>query len=373
MWGGVCGVGGTVGLMKASDTLHPALASLPRPAGWFGSDNQSGAHPAVIEAIQRANAGYVTGYGDDPYTEQAQDLFRQRFGGDTQMLLTFNGTGANVTALQALLPKYGAVICPGGAHIDVDETGAPERILGAKLIDVPTPDGKLRPEQLDDYLHFIGVQHHVQPAVVSITQSTELGTLYSVEEIAAIAEAAHRHGMLLHLDGARIANAVAALGCDPREMTFGAGVDAVSFGGTKNGLLYGEAVLFKDAATAGGAIYLRKQATQLASKMRFISAQMIAILQDDLWIRNGAHANAMAARLDAAVRAIPGVTLQRPTVVNSLFPIIPTAAVAPLQEWVPHYTWNEALSQVRWVCSFDTTGTDIDQFAAGVAALVGAN
>ncbi len=356
--------------MKPSDNLHPALVALPRPQGWFGSDNQSGAHPQVLEAVQRANSGYVTGYGDDPYTEQAEDLFRQRFGAETQVLFTFNGTGANVTALQALLPKYGAVICPAGAHIDVDETGAPERILGAKLIDVPTPDGKLRPEQLNDYLHFIGVQHHVQPAVVSITQSTELGTLYTVDEIASIADAVHRHGMLLHLDGARIANAVAALGCDPRDMTFDAGVDAVSFGGTKNGLLYGEAVLFKDGATAGGAIYLRKQATQLASKMRFISAQMIALLHDDLWIRNAAHANAMASRLDKAVRAIPGVTLDRPTVVNSLFPAIPSAAIGPLQAWVPHYTWNDALSQVRWVCSFDTTETDIDQFAAGVAAVV---
>ena len=358
--------------MKPSDKVHPALAALPRPAGWFGSDNQSGAHPAVLDAIQRANSGYVTGYGDDPYTESAHELFRERFGPDTEMLLTFNGTGANVTALQALLPKYGAVICAGGAHIDVDETGAPERILGAKLIDVPTPDGKLRPEQLDDYLHFIGVQHHVQPAVVSITQSTELGTLYSVDEIGAIADAAHRHGMLLHLDGARIANAVAALACDPRAITFGAGVDAISFGGTKNGLVYGEAVLFKDAKTANGAIYLRKQATQLASKMRFISAQMIAILQDDLWLRTAGHANAMAARLDAAVRNINGVQLDRVTVVNSLFPIVPDAAIEPLQAWVPHYTWNESIQQVRWVCSFDTTDDDVDQFAAGVAAVIGA-
>ncbi len=356
--------------MQPSNDLHPALAQLPRPAGWFGSDNQSGIHPTVLEAIQAANVGFTSGYGDDPWTDTAADMFRECFGGEVDALLTFNGTGANVTALQALLPKYGAVICPTGAHIDVDETGAPEKILGAKMIDVPTPDGKLRAEQINDYTHFLGVQHHVQPAVVSITQSTELGTLYTVDEIAQIAYTAHSHGMLLHLDGARIANAVAALGCTAKQMTFDVGVDAVSFGGTKNGLMLGEAVLFKDRATAGGATYLRKQTTQLASKMRFISAQMIAILTDDLWLNNARHANEMAARLDKAVRSIPSVTLQRPTVVNSLFPIIPREAIDPLQAWVPHYTWNEAIDQVRWVCSFNTTAEDVDRFAAGLRALL---
>jgi threonine aldolase len=352
-----------------AEQVHPALAHLPRPAGWFGSDNQSGVHPAVMDALAAANNGYTSGYGDDPWTASAVDLFQERFGSDTEVLFTFNGTGANVTALQALLPKYGAVICPTGAHIDVDETGAPERILGAKLIDVPAPDGKLRPEQIGEFVHLLGVQHHAQPAVVSITQSTELGTLYTVDEIAAIAYVAHSHGMLVHLDGARIGNAVAALGCSPKEMTFDAGVDAVSFGGTKNGLMLGEAVIFKDRETAGGAVYLRKQTTQLASKMRFISAQMIALLTDDLWIASAGHANRMAARLDAAVRSIRGVSLERPTQVNSLFPTIPHQAIQPLQDWVPHYTWNHALNQVRWVCSWDTTEDDVDQFAAGVAAM----
>jgi threonine aldolase len=356
--------------VQPATDVHPALASLPRPTGWFGSDNQSGIHPTVMAAIATANEGFASGYGDDQWTDTAADMFRDRFGSDVDVLFTFNGTGANVTALQALLPKYGAVICPTGAHIDVDETGAPEKILGAKMIDVATPDGKLRAEQINDYIHYLGVQHHVQPAVVSITQSTELGTLYTVDEIAQIAYTAHSHGMLLHLDGARIANAVAALGCTAKQMTFDVGVDAVSFGGTKNGLMLGEAVLFKDRATAGGAIYLRKQTTQLASKMRFISAQMIAILTDDLWLSNGGHANAMAARLDAAVRTIPGVTLQRPTVVNSLFPIIPREAIDPLQAWVPHYTWNESIDQVRWVCSFNTTEANVDQFVVGLRTLL---
>jgi threonine aldolase len=323
----------------------------------------------VIAAIEQANRGPASGYGDDEWTNRAEDRFRDLFGAETEMLLTFNGTGANVVALQTLLPKWGAVICPTGAHIDVDETGAPEKILGAKLIDVPTPDGKLRSEQINDYLHFLGVQHHVQPAVVSITQSTELGTLYTVDEIAQIAYVAHSHGLLVHLDGARIGNAIAALGCTAKEMTFDAGIDAVSFGGTKNGLLLGEAVVFKDRALANGAIYLRKQTTQLASKMRFISAQMIALLDDDLWLANARHANAMAARLDAAVRHIPQVKLDRPTVVNSLFPVVPRAVIAPLQEWVPHYTWNESIDQVRWVCSWDTSAEDVDAFAAGVASI----
>jgi threonine aldolase len=355
--------------VKPAEIVHPALAALPRPTGWFGSDNQSGVHPAVLAAIADANGGYASGYGEDPWTDKAEELFRAHFGSETEMLVTFNGTGANVTALQTLLPKYGAVICPTGAHIDVDETGAPEKILGAKLIDVPATDGKLQADQITEYAHLLGVQHHVQPAVVSITQSTELGTVYSIDEIAQIAYVAHSHGMLLHLDGARIANAAAALGCSLKAMTFDAGVDAVSFGGTKNGLMLGEAVVFRDRALAHGAIFLRKQTTQLASKMRFISAQLIALLENDVWLKNAQHANAMAAQLDAAVRGIPGVVLERPTQVNSLFPLVPAHIIEPLQEWVPHYTWNAALNQVRWVCSWDTKPQDITAFAAGIKTL----
>ncbi len=354
--------------MSVADKIASRLATLPKPAGWFGSDNQSGAHPEVIEALTRANHGYVSGYGDDPYTEQAKELFCEMFGADTEAFPMFNGTGANVLALQVLLPKYGAVLCAGGAHIDVDEAGGPERILGAKLIALPTSDGKLRPEQLTEFAHYVGVQHHVQPAVVSITQSTELGTLYTVDEVAQLVYVAHENGMLFHLDGARISNAAAALGVSPKAFTFDVDVDAVSFGGTKNGMVGGEAVIFRDRATAGGAMFLRKQTTQLASKMRFISAQFIAMLEDGLWLRSGAHANQMAAQLDAAVRSIPGITIERPTQVNSLFPLVPEAVIAPLQDWVPHYTWNEATHQVRWVTSFDTTAQDIQRFAAGVTA-----
>jgi threonine aldolase len=354
--------------MTLTDNIIARLATLPKPAGWFGSDNQSGVHPEVLEAISAANEGYASGYGDDRWTDQAKDLFCETFGPDTEAFPMFNGTGANVLALQVLLPKYGAVICAAGAHIDIDETGAPERILGAKLIPMPTDDGKMRPEQITEFAHFTGVQHHVQPAVVSITQSTELGTLYTVDEIAQLVYVAHENGMLFHLDGARISNAAAALGVPLKAFTFDVGVDAVSFGGTKNGMLGGEAAVFRDRATAGGAVFLRKQTTQLASKMRFISAQFIAMLEDGLWLRSASHANAMATQLDTAVRTAPGVVLERQTQVNSLFPLMPEAVIAPLQEWVPHYTWNETRRQVRWVTSFNTTAEDVDRFAAGVAA-----
>ncbi len=354
--------------MSSSEKIATHLSTLPRPAGWFGSDNQSGAHQEVIEAISAANTGYASGYGGDPWTEKCNDLFRATFGSETEAFLTFNGTGANVLALQALLPKYGAVICAAGAHIDVDETGAPERILGAKLIALPTEDGKLRPEQITEFAHYTGVQHHVQPAVVSVTQSTELGTLYTLDELAQLVYVAHENQMLLHLDGARLANATAALGVTLQQATFDLGLDAVSFGGTKNGMLGGEAVVFKDRSTAGGAMFLRKQTTQLASKMRFISAQFIAMLEDGLWQRSAHHANEMATLLDACVRDIPGVVLERPTQVNALFPLLPEATISPLQQWVPHYTWNDPRHQVRWVTSFNTTKHDVELFAAGVAA-----
>lgn len=354
-----------------SAQITAALAALPAPERGFGSDNEAGAHPEVLAAVSEAAAGHAVAYGADRWTARCLDAFAERFGGDCEVLLTWNGTGANVVALQALLPKYGAVVCPAGAHVNVDETGAPERILGAKLIDVPCPDGKLRPEQLEPLLHDIGVQHHVQPAVVSITQSTELGTLYSVEEITELCDAAHRAGLLVHMDGARIANAVAASGTDVRALTIGAGVDALSFGGTKNGMLFGEAVVLAPAHAGRGAIYLRKQATQLISKMRFAAAQFVAMFDDDRWLRSAAHANAMAARLDAGLRAVPGVRLARPTVVNSLFPSLPAAAIGPLQAWSHHYTWDPAQNQVRLVTAFDTTAEDVQRLIAGMQTACG--
>jgi threonine aldolase len=352
-----------------SNAIAERLSQLPKPERWFGSDNQSGAFPEVVDAIAEANRGHVVAYGDDPWTQRCVDAFRDLLGGDRDVYLSWNGSGANVVALQTLLPKFGAVICTDAAHISVDETGAPERITGAKLIDLPSLDAKLTPAQIEHQVHALGNPHHAQPAVVSITQSTELGTLYSVEEVAAICELAHRFGMTVHMDGARVANATAALGVPLRAHTFDAGIDALSFGGTKNGLMNAEAVIFRNAQTA--APYLRKQATQLPSKMRFIAAQFLAAFGDDRWLRAAQHSNAMAAQLDGLVRNVPGVTIERPTVVNSLFPILPSAVLDPLQAWCPHYTWDASRNQARWVCSFDTTTEDIERFAAGVAAACG--
>jgi threonine aldolase len=343
----------------------------PAPDRSFASDNSAGAHPEVLAALAEANEGHALAYGNDRWTDAARARFRELFGSDTLTLLAWNGTGANVIALQTLLPKYGAVICARGAHVDVDETGAPERILGAKLIDLPTPDGKLRPSQITEQLHVLGTVHHAQPVVVSITQSTELGTLYSVDEVAAICEVAHEHGLLVHLDGARIANATAALRVPVSAFTTDVGVDAISFGGTKNGLLFGEAVVFPDGAraTEHGAHYLQKQTTQLPSKMRFVAAQFLALLDGDRWVRSARHANAMATRLYDRVASLPQVKLDGPPAVNALFPVLERSMIEPLQAWCPHYTWDDAASQVRWMTSWDTTDEDVDRFAAGVAAL----
>jgi threonine aldolase len=354
--------------VATTDRVASALSTIAPPERSFGSDNEGGAHPAVLDALAEANTGHAVAYGHDRWTAACLDAFADHFGSGVETLLTWNGTGANVVALQALLPKYGAVICPSGAHVNVDETGAPERILGAKLIDVACPDGKLRPEQIGHFLHEIGVQHHAQPAVVSITQSTELGTLYTVDEIGALCDEAHRHGLLVHLDGARIANAIAALNVTPKAMTFDAGVDAVSFGGTKNGMLFGEAVLLAPRHAGQGAIYLRKQTTQLISKMRFAAAQFLAMFNGDLWLHSARHANDMAAQLEAAVMSIDGVHLTQPVVVNSLFPFLPASVIEPLQAWTPHYTWDPHAHQARWVASFDTTVDDVQRMAAGVRA-----
>lgn len=349
------------------------LACLSTPDGWLGSDNQSGIHPKVLESLSSANRGPAVAYGEDTLTHQAIEAFRDNFGGDTTVLFTWNGTGANVTALASLLPRWGGVLAAGGAHIDVDEGGAPEAFLGAKITTIHTPDAKLRPEHIDEAMIGAFDQHHVWPQVVSITQSTELGTLYSVEEVANICDTAHRYGLLVHMDGARIANATASLGVSLRAHTFEVGIDALSFGGTKNGMAYGEAVLLRRPEHARIGTMVRKQSTQLASKMRFISAQFIAMFQDDLWLSCALHANAMATRLHNAVADCPGVVLERPTVVNSLFPRIPAHAIDPLQRWCPHYTWNAGLNQVRWVTSFDTTETDVDRFAEGVRAICATN
>ena len=344
------------------------LASLPPPSRTFSSDNSAGVHPRVLSALAEANEGHALAYGYDAVTRRADERFADLFGRQVDVYYVWSGTGANVMSLTTLLGPAQAVVCTEGSHINVDETGAPERIAGAKLIDLPTPDGKLRPDQLDAVAHAIGVEHHAQPGVVSITQSTELGTLYSPDELGVLCERAHALGMLVHMDGARIANAAVALGTHVRSFTVDVGVDVISFGGTKNGMMYGEAVVYLDAALARAAPYLRKQVTQLPSKMRFISAQFTALLTDDLWLRSAAQANAMAARLHERVHDIDGVELGAPPAVNSLFPRLPKDAIERLRAWSFFYDWDPAAQQVRWMTSFDTTEDDVERFAAGVRA-----
>lgn len=312
-------------------------------------------------------------YGDDVHTAECEARFRDLFGPDAQTFLTFTGTGANVLALATMTKPAQAVVCTSWSHIAVDETGAPERILGAKLIDLPSDDGKIRPEQLDGLAHLIGVTHHAQPGVVSLTQSTELGTLYTADEIAALCETAHRLGMSVHVDGARIANAVAAHGgtvAALRSLTVDAGVDVLSFGGTKNGLLGAEAVVYLNPELAAAARFVRKQVTQLPSKMRFIAAQFNALLHDGLWIDLATHANAMAALLHRRTVEIEAVELGPPPLVNSLFPRLPAAAIEPLRAWCFFWDWDAGSRQVRWMTAWDTTVDDVETFADGVAKIL---
>ncbi|MTA13032.1 MAG: aminotransferase class V-fold PLP-dependent enzyme [Actinobacteria bacterium] len=347
----------------------------PAPACAFASDNAAGAHPLVLEALVAANAGHALAYGADAWTAECEARFRDLFGASSTSLLVWNGTGANVMALAAMIRPADCVVCSQWAHIAVDETGAPERILGSKLLTLPSTDGKLVPEQLRELEHLIGVQHHAQPGVLSITQSTELGTVYTPDEVAALCDAAHRLGMKVHLDGARIANATAALGGSAaalRSFTVDAGVDVVSFGGTKAGIAFGEAVVFLDPELARRAMFIRKQVTQLPSKMRFVAAQFNALLHDDLWIRLAAHSNGLATRLYDATRDLPGVRYDAAPQVNSVFPMLPRHLVQPLQDWCFFWPWDVSRDQVRWMTAWDTTDEDVDRFAAGVAAICAA-
>jgi threonine aldolase len=332
----------------------------------FASDNYAGIHPEVLAAIARANGGHQVAYGADVYTQHLQDVFQLHFGGDAVAYPVFNGTGANVVSLQAMTQRWDAVICAESAHINVDECGAPERVGGLKLLAVPTPLGKLTPELVDLQARGWGDEHRAQPKVVSITQSTELGTCYSVDEIAAIVEHAHGHDMAVHLDGARIANAAAALGVPLGAFTADLGVDVVSFGGTKNGMMLGECVVVLNPEAVRGMAFLRKLSMQLASKMRFVSVQFDALLSGDLWLRNATHANAMAVRLEAAVRGVDGVHVQRLVQANAVFAILPPAVTAVLQKRYPFYVWEEHSGEVRWMTSFDTTEADVDGFATAL-------
>ncbi len=372
--GGDAGGAGEVGEARE---LHSMLVTTihDTTVRGFASDNYSGVHPEVLAAIAAANDGHQIAYGEDAYTARLQEVFADHFGAGVQAFPVFNGTGANVTGLQSMLPRWGAVIAASTAHINVDEGGAPERVAGIKILNVPTDDGKLTPELVDREAWGWGDEHRAQPLVVSITQSTELGTLYTPGEIRALADHAHARGMRLHLDGARISNAAAALDLPLRAFTTDAGVDVLSFGGTKNGALGGEAVVVLDAEASDGLIFLRKLNMQLASKMRFISAQLIALLEGDLYLRNARHANAMAARLRAGVEAgladgsITGVGFSQPTQSNGVFATLPDGVADQLREAFRFYDWDAAKNEVRWMCSFDTEPADVDAFVAALARL----
>jgi threonine aldolase len=335
----------------------------------FASDNTAGADPRVLEALVVANAlGHVPAYGADDVTARARALIAEAFGRDVQAFFVWGGTGANVTGLAAALRSHETVLCTDVAHIHVDECGAPEAFTGSKLTLVPHADGKLTVAALDAAFGGVGVEHHVQPAAISLTQSTEYGTVHTLDELRALAEWAHARRLLVHVDGARLANAAAALGASLRDVTFAAGADLVSFGLTKNGAIGAEVILVRDAAIAARLPFVRKQAMQLPSKHRFVAAQAAALLEDEHWRTNAAHANAMARRLADAVRDLPGLRITRPVEVNAVFAELPAAAITALQERFHFYVWNERRHEVRWMTAFDTPPDAVDAFTAAIRA-----
>ena len=328
----------------------------------FASDNNSGVHPQILKAIENVNRGHAIAYGDDPYTEEAIKLLKRIFGEDSGVFFVFIGTAANTLGLDAITYPYNSIICAETAHIHVDECGAPEKFTGCKLLPAETADGQLTIDAIRKHMHGFGFEHHAQPRVISITQATEMGTVYTVDEIKEITGYAHEHGLLVHMDGARISNAAVSLNREFKEFTADAGVDVLSFGGTKNGMMYGEAVVFFNKDLASDFKYRRKQGMQLASKMRYISAQFLAFLKDDLWKRNAEHANQMAKLLEKEVSVIPGIEITQKVEANGVFAIIPGELIPVLQQEYFFYVWNEEKSEVRWMTSFDTTEEDIYGF-----------
>ncbi len=328
----------------------------------FASDNNSGVHPEILQSLEDVNDGHTIAYGDDQYTQKAINQLKKEFGDDVEPFFVFIGTAANVLGLSAVTQSYNAILCPITAHINQDECGAPERFTGCKLLPVDSSDGKLTIDSLGKYMHGFGFEHHSQPKVISITQATEMGTVYTKEEIVEICDFAHQHNMLVHMDGARIANAAVSLGLSFKEMTGDAGVDVLSFGGTKNGLMYGEAIVFFNKELAADFKFRRKQGMQLSSKMRYISAQFYTYLETGLWKKNAQHANRMAKLLESEIAKIPQIKITQKVQANGIFAIIPREIIPQLQEEFFFYVWNEDTSEVRWMTSFDTTEADVEAF-----------
>ncbi|WP_321335475.1 low specificity L-threonine aldolase [uncultured Bacteroides sp.] len=328
----------------------------------FASDNNSGVHPLVMEALSRANDNHALGYGDDRWTEEAVAKIKETFTPDCEPLFVFNGTGSNIVALQLMVRSYHSIICAETAHIYVDECGSPVKSTGAQIRPVFTPDGKLTPELIQPYLHGFGDHHHSQPGAIYLSQCTEMGTIYTVDELKAITTLAHQYGMRVHMDGARIANACATLNVSLRALTVDCGIDVLSFGGTKNGLMMGECVIVFDPSLKAEARFIRKQSAQLASKMRYLSCQFTAYLTNDLWLKNAARANAMAKRLYEDLKTVPGVCFTQKAESNQLFLSMPREVIDKLLQSYFFYFWNEEANEVRLVTSFDTTDEDIDRF-----------
>jgi threonine aldolase len=334
----------------------------------LASDNNAGVHPRIMQALFNANNGHCIAYGDDPYTAAAKEQFNTLFG-ECEVFFVFNGTGANVLSLQVMTQPFNAIICADTAHIHVDECGAPERFTGCKLLFNPTLDGKLRIDDIARNISGIGVEHHAQPRVISITQATEMGTVYTVSELREIASFAHAGGLLLHVDGTRIANAAVHLGVSVKEMITDTGVDILSFGGTKNGMMYGEAIVILNHALAANFKYIRKQGMQLASKMRYVAAQFEEYLRDGLWLENARQSNRMAQLLFREVQSF-GISITQQVEANEVFAVLPAKAIEALQREFFFYMWNESRNEVRWVCSWDTTEEDVRYFVAALKKLL---
>lgn len=340
------------------------------PKRGFASDNNAGVHPDILKSITDVNLGHAIAYGDDPITAQAKEKFNEVFGTQVSVYFVFLGTAANVLGLKALTESYHSIICAETAHINVDECSAPEKFTGCKLVTIPTANGKITVETVERHLHGFGFEHHAQPKVISLTQSTELGTVYTPEEIKALADLAHKHDMYLHVDGARIANAAVSLGRSFKEMITDTGVDVLSFGGTKNGLMFGEAIVFLKPELDVNFKYIRKQGMQLASKMRYVSAQFLAYLNADLWKHNASHANQMAKLLHKSLAGIKGITVTQEVQANGVFAIVPKDIIPTIQQEFFFYVWDEHRSEVRWMTSWDTQEFDIEIFSNKIRQLL---
>ncbi|MBT1704977.1 threonine aldolase family protein [Chryseosolibacter indicus] len=328
----------------------------------FASDNYAGVHPEVMEALIRANQNHAGSYGADVYTQEAINKFKSFFGSNIEVFFVYNGTGANVLSLQSATQSFNSIICSDLAHINVDESTAPEKFLGCKLVTIPTKDGKIYADQIEARIQRIDDQHHPQAKVISISQSTEYATVYTIEELKAISSVAKKYNLYFHMDGSRISNAAVSLNANFAAFTRDVGVDVLSFGGTKNGMMFGEAIVFLNSKLAENFRFIRKQGMQLHSKMRFISAQFNALLDNDLWRKSASHANNMAKYLETALKGIPGVKLTQKVDANGIFAIMPEGTIEELQKEAHFYIWNERTSEVRLMCAFDTTKDDIDRF-----------